>query len=204
MALDQRQQKQVVFGALFVLAAGFYWYTFYRPQQVELVRQRLIVDTLKIRVAEIKKIRGTQTVKSLKEEAERYARELAAMRQLVPSENEVPALLDNVAAAARRAGLDLSDIAPAGVFPGTYFDVYRYKLKISGPYHKIANFFTNIASLQRIIVPMNVSLLAPSNNATAIKRARPNEAVLDATFEIQTYVAKAGIEPGGRGKPGGM
>ena len=69
-----------------------------------------------------------------------YARELAVLRRLVPTENEVPALLESISSAARRAGLELSDVQPDGVINGDQFDTYRYKLGVTGPYHQVAEF----------------------------------------------------------------
>ena len=62
---------------------------------------------------------------------------LAVMRQLVPTTNEVPALLEQVSTAARRAGLDLPDVAPAGPQPGEQFDTYKYKVGVLGGYHEL-------------------------------------------------------------------
>ena len=42
----------------------------------------------------------------MKVEAEAFGRELSVLRRLVPTENEVPALLESISSAARRAGLD--------------------------------------------------------------------------------------------------
>ena len=73
---------------------------------------------------------------------------------------------------------------------GDVFDTYRYKIGVTGSYHRIAQFLSNIGSLTRIVAPMNLSVL-PSGRDARTYRVRPGEALLDASFEIQTYVAKA-------------
>lgn len=128
-----------------------------------------------------------------RKEAQRYERNLAILSRLVPSTNEVPALLDQVSTAARRAGLELQDVAPAGPQPGEEFDTYKYKVGVLGGYHEVAQFLTNIATLDRIVAPMNVTLIVTQGKGE--KKARSGESLLDAKFEIQTYVAHGGMQP---------
>ena len=127
-------------------------------------------------------------------EAAQYEKELSVLTQLVPSTNEVPTLLDQVSTAARRAGLELQDVAPGGPQPGEDFDTYKYKLAVIGGFHPIAQFLTNIATLERIVAPMNIELHV-LGGPKGEKRARAGEALLEAKFDIQTYVAHNGNTP---------
>ena len=83
----------------------------------------------------------------MKAEGDAYARELLVLRRLVPTSNEVPPLLESISNAARRAGLDISELSPDGVLTGDQFDTYKYRLGVTGPYHQIAEFLSNVASL---------------------------------------------------------
>ena len=126
----------------------------------------------------------------LKAEGERYRRDLAVLRQLVPTVNEVPGLLEQVSTAARRVGLDLSDVQPEDVVTGVHFDVHRYRIGLAGDYHAIARFLTNVGSLTRIVAPINLQL-APSSKT--LPRVLPKEhRLLEARLQIQTYVARSG------------
>jgi type IV pilus assembly protein PilO len=127
-------------------------------------------------------------------EAAQFEKDLNVLSQLVPSTNEVPTLLDQVSTAARRAGLELQDVAPGGPQPGEDFDTYKYKLAVIGGYHPIAQFLTNIATLERIVAPMNVDVHVLSG-PKGEKHAKSGEALLEARFEIQTYVAHGGSVP---------
>ena len=142
-----------------------------------------------------------------RKEAQKFERDLAVLNRLVPSTNEVPALLDQVSTAARRAGLELQDVAPAGPQPGEEFDTYKYKVGVLGGYHEIAQFLTNVATLDRIVAPMNLALIVTTGKGE--KKAKSGESLLDAKFEITTYVSHASILPssGGSGasvKPASM
>ena len=98
-------------------------------------------------------------------------------------------VVESLNEAARRAGLEFSDVQPDGVVNGDQFDTYKYKLAVTGPYHQVAEFIANIGSLPRIVAPINVDL-KPSNRASPDRRPKKNEQFLDVHFGIQTYVAR--------------
>ena len=89
---------------------------------------------------------------------QRSTSEPQVLQQLVPTSNEVPALLENVSTAARRVGLDLASVEPMPVLTGEQFDTYRYKVSVKGGYHALAGFLTNVGSLNRIVAPVALDL----------------------------------------------
>jgi Tfp pilus assembly protein PilO len=92
-------------------------------------------------------------------------------------------------------------VQPDGVVNGDQFDTYKYKLAVTGPYHQVAEFITNIGSLPRIVAPINVDL-KPSNRASPDRRPKKNEQFLDVHFGIQTYVARPNQAAAPAGKAG--
>jgi len=191
--LPQNQSDQVKFlvialslGAIF----GFYTYV-YADKAAELNTLEARVDTLVMRNDEARQDAARGNVKKMKAEAERYGADLRQLRQLVPTGNEVPALLEQVSTAARRVGLDIGDVQPEPRVEGDQFDTYRYQIRVAGGYHDIASFLSNVGSLSRIVAPVNLELSIP-NNAVKSKDAR--KARIEAKFQIQTFVARAGAE----------
>ena len=114
---------------------------------------------------------------------------LVVMRRLVPTSNEVPALLEEVSTAARRAGLDVGGVTPEPVIAGDKYDTYRYTVTIIGGYHQFGAFLANVGSLTRIVAPVNFSIIAggPGRNQ-AIKTSDKN--ALASTITLQTYVER--------------
>ena len=102
----------------------------------------------------------------------------------------VPA--SQVSTAARREGLDISSVEPQPVVQGDQFDTYRYMVSVTGGYHALGEFLTNVGSLTRIVAPVNLSLgLASNRNASAVQRAPAGTAAVESKFEIQTYVIRS-------------
>lgn len=193
MALLPQNQRDQIMVAVCVLSlglAGAYWYLMWAPKNVELATMQAHVDTLVAQNQLAQKEIASGSATKLKDEADKYGRLLILMRQLVPTANEVPTLLEQISTAARQTGMDIGDVTPLGVIGGDVFDTYRYKIGITGSYHRIGQLLSNIGSLGRIVAPMNLSLLPTARDQSTLKR-RPGEANLDATFDIQTYVARA-------------
>ena len=194
MGLLPKSQRDQTLVMLIILSIGavYAFYTFrWTPVNEQLVTMQAHVDSLDIwnQKAKIEMSRGTE--KQLLQQAARFQQSLAVMRQLVPTGNEVPTLLEQVSTAARRVGLDVSDIQPQPVIQGEQFDTYRYSLKVMGDYHSLAEFLTNVGSLTRIIAPVNVKLMLPANTQRAAKlKRRKDDAIIEAHFDIQTYVAR--------------
>jgi type IV pilus assembly protein PilO len=184
---DPRSQKLVMIAIVALGLAGVYQQLVWQPKATELHALETRLDTLDSlnRAAKIEVSKGNAA--QMKAEAEQYGRELAALRHLVPTSNEVPPLLESISNAARSAGLELSSVTPDGVVKGDQFDTYKYKLGVSGPYHQVGEFLANVGSMPRIVAPINVTL-TPSAHGDPNK-LRPDQQMLDVNFGIQTYVA---------------
>lgn len=188
---DQRSQAKIAVGVV-ALAAAAYYYTYpYAAAAERIAEQEARVERLEAANAKARReaARGVDP-DSLRREAARSRASLDMLRRLVPAEHEVPGLLEQVSTAARRVGLDLSDVQPEPVVSGTHFDVHRYRMGVNGDYHAIARFLTNVGSLTRIVAPINLQLTPTPKN---LPRILPKEhRLLEARFQIQTYVARTG------------
>lgn len=186
----QRDQILGFVAALGLIAIGAFWYLVWNDKNVELNALQARVDTLVAMNDTARQDMAQGNLAKLQKEAERLRGHLDAMRTLVPTGNEVPALLEQVSNSARRAGLDLADVQPEPVIRGQSFDAHRYRMAVIGDYHQVGEFISNVGSLTRIITPMNLTLV-PSTARTS-KKPREGQQFLEARFQIQTYVAKTG------------
>ena len=173
--------------------AGLFWFYVYSPQQANIAELSMRVDSLEAANAKAEREVKRGTAANLKAQAEGYQADLSVMRRLVPTATEVPALLEEVSTASRRVGLDISEVAPEGVIPGDRFDTYRYKIGVTGPYHEIGELLANVGSLERIVEPINVSLLPSARNAPVRGLNTARAAKLDAKFEVRTYVVHSPV-----------
>jgi type IV pilus assembly protein PilO len=189
VAIGPQNQRDQILTAIAVVAlvlVGAYWYFVYDPKSADVDKLVAHVDSLDAENQKAKAQLAKGTVEQIRAEAAGYRENLALMRTLVPAGNEVPALVEQVSTAARRAQLELAGLEPEPVIEGDMFDTYRYKIKLNGAYHDVAQVLTNIASLNRIVAPMNLNLQLPQGTPKAV----PGKQMLASVFEIQTYVVR--------------
>lgn len=139
------------------------------------------------------------SVEDLKKQTEAYRATLESLRQLVPDQNEVPGLIDAISTRAKVRGVHVASLAPQPVEVGpSPFDTHRYRMSVIGRYDEIGEFLTDVAGLRRIIVPIEVSLVA-ANVTSARALGDTSKAMLEAKFVVKTFVKSAGMEGAPRG-----
>lgn len=184
----QRDQILLAVGILGIAgaAAFFYFWSTKRTEERAVLAQR--IERLDASNNRARALLARGTVEELRAEAQTLQDNLRVLRRLIPSGNEVPALLDQIVGAARRTGLAIESFAPGPQVQGELFDTFRYSMNMNGTYHEIAEMLTAIGSLPRIIAPVNLRL-SPLPSAQQ-RQSRADQRVLSASFDIQTYVVK--------------
>jgi type IV pilus assembly protein PilO len=186
---SQRDQILTAIGIVAFALVGAYWYFVYDPKTAEVDILAAHVDSLDVSVQKAKAQLAKGTVEQIRAEAASYRQNLDLMRTLVPAGNEVPSLLEKVSTAARRAKMDIGGVEPEPVIEGEMFDTYRYKVRLAASYHEVGEILANIGSLDRIVAPINLSIVLPQGGAPGVRPPAGRQR-LTATFEIQTYVVR--------------
>jgi type IV pilus assembly protein PilO len=134
------------------------------------------------------------TVEDLRKRLDTYRGSLALLRRLVPERNEVPNLLDDISSRGKIRGVTLSQVVPMPVEAGPApFNTYKYNMSVIGRYDQIGQFLADVASLQRIIVPYDITMAA-ATSSTAKVLGDSTDALLEAKFQIRTYVKSPNSE----------
>ena len=188
--LTKRDQILISVSVMAFALGGAYGYFLYMPKRVQIATIEEHVTTLDAKNEQARKELSNGSVARLAQQAAEYRASLAILQELVPTTNEVPALLESVSTAARRVGLDLASVEPMPVIEGEMFDTYRYKVSVQGGYHALAGFLTNVGSLNRIVAPVALDVKQIPANARKKARIRDGESGLDTDFQIQTYIAR--------------
>ena len=163
-----------------------------RKEQVIAIRDT--IARLDAATDSAKKELAKGTVEDLRNRLDTYRGSLALLRRLVPERNEVPNLLDDISSRSRIRGVTLSQVVPLPVEAGPApFDTYKYNMSVIGHYDQIGQFMADVASLQRIIVPYDVSVSAASKNA-AKALGDTNGSLLEAKFQVRTFVKSSSGE----------
>ena len=116
----------------------------------------------------------------LEQRLSQLERHITRLEQLVPRSEEVSRLLATISERADQIGVEVARFTPGQTDRGTYYNRRTFQMTVLGPYHDIASFLAEIGSLDRIITPINLSVI-PNN-------IRTDEQLLEASFMIETYV----------------
>ncbi len=198
---------------MLILLAGLFGYIAYsgsvisglglsglKQQKERIAAIKDTVTHLEAQTDSAKQVLARGTMEDLRRRLDEYRASLGLLRRLVPEQNEVPNLLDDMSTRAKIRGVELAEVTPQPVEPGPVpFDTHRYNIRVLGHYDRIGEFLADIASLQRIVVPSNLTL-AGADPAAAKALGDSSGAMLQATFQIRTYVKSAAPqEDGGDG-----
>jgi type IV pilus assembly protein PilO len=163
-----------------------------RKAHVTAIRDTIV--TLEAATDSAKKELARGTVADVRKRLESYRGSLSLLRRLVPERNEVPNLLDDISTRSKIRGVTLSQVVPQPVEQGPApFDTYKYNMSVIGRYDQIGQFMADVASLQRIIVPYDLTI-AVANSQAAKVLGDTTGALLEAKFQIRTYVKSPNSE----------
>jgi type IV pilus assembly protein PilO len=178
----QRKALGVGLGALalFYLFHSF-WYS---GQRAEVVSMEDRLETLEQqnRAAQITAARGGGQIE---ERLAAYERHVMTLEELIPASGEVPALLREITSQARQIiGSDPARFRPEPDEPGEFYTLKAYQMQAIGDYHDIARFLTAVASLSRIISPVDVAITTFADPQGVSNAENP----VTADFRIETYI----------------
>ncbi len=93
----------------------------------------------------------------------------------------MPQLLSDISERAQQVGVDLALVRPETEAIGPYYTRQTYEMGVTGRYHEVGLFLSEIGSLPRIITPIDLEVSA-QRGADAVPDA------VQASFRIETYV----------------
>jgi len=184
--LPKEPKQQKALGAIVVLLGlGYAFYTYwYSPRKVEVdaLRGRVTALETSNRQAQIQAARGGT---DLEERNALYERHVMELEELIPRGEEVPTLIETINRQAANVGVDVVNMTPEPDQAGEFYVRQGWSMQAIGEYHDVARFLTSIASLPRIITPVDLDVAVyrpPQNVQTELV------APIAATFRMETYV----------------
>lgn len=156
--------------------------------QDSVVARQKSIDSLTALTDTAKKLLASGSAEDLRRRLDGYRASLGLLRRLVPDRNEVANLMDEISTRAKIRGVQVATFQPLPVEQGPApFETYKYQYAVVGRYDQLGEFLSDVASLQRIIVPVELSI-----DAVDVARAKAlgdsSGALLEARFQIRTFV----------------
>jgi len=151
MALSEKDKKQLMglLIALPLIAIVAYWYFVRTPKAQEAAELRVTVDSLSRAVDSARRELASGTVEQIRQRVADFESGLTLMRELVPTDNEVAQLINDISDRAKLRNVHVSDLSPMGYEDAGQYRVARYRFSVLGHYDDVGAFLSDIASLRR-------------------------------------------------------
>ncbi len=140
----------------FLIIGGSYYYFVFIPKNKVLNAARVELKTQQDKLASYKR-KARSLAKYEKQMAEIQDKFDVAMREL-PDKKELPSLLTGVSKAGTKAGLEFLLFQPAPVVNKEFYMEIPLSMTVKGSYHQVADFFFQVAGLNRIVNIQNMSM----------------------------------------------
>lgn len=135
----------LIFG---LILGGGYWF-FVKDQFTRLERVQAEEQTLKQQYeSKAYQVANLQVFKNQMAEMEET---FAALVQQLPSETEVPGLLEDITNTALGSGLALQEVKLQPEQRRDFYAELPINIRVSGSYHELASFVSSVAALPRIV-----------------------------------------------------
>jgi Tfp pilus assembly protein PilO len=179
---DPRKQMMVLIAILAVGAGAAYFNYVHRPAGGQLIETEDRIADLETQnqIAETR-IGNLQDLRDRLTQAES---QLEALQRLVPEGSEVPEIYEAVATESQSLSLQLISIDPLDPVPADSLGTLmrqEWRMVVTGEYHSVGQFFTHVASFDRIVRPHLTQLVPAGETAGGRQLVR-------AEFGLETFV----------------
>lgn len=182
---DPRKQMMLLIAILSFAAGALYFMYIHRPAGDDLLvmADRLEDLNTQNQIAEAR----IGNLQALRDNLTLAERQLDALQRLVPAGSEVPEIYEAIASQSQSLSLQLLSIDPLDPVPADDMGTLmrqEWQMVVEGEYHAVGQFFTRVASFDRIVRP-HLTQIVPAG-VTAGGRQ-----LVQATFGLETFVLGA-------------
>ena len=163
---------------VFVTIFGLLWYAWLDGLSIELEADQQ--KEVELRSVYVDKLRQAINLESLKKQLEEVRQYVNQLEKQLPSKAEMDALLSDINQAGLGRSLQFDLFRPGQVVVKEYYAELPISVKISGGYHDIGMFASDVAHLSRIVTLSDVQL-------TPVKD-KPNQLMLEGVAKTFRYL----------------
>ncbi|MGU3625354.1 type 4a pilus biogenesis protein PilO [Comamonas sp. C24C] len=148
--------KALLFVAVAVAMAALLWFVVLKDYEAELDTERATEVTLREDYS--KKMVKAVSLDGLKKQREQVQQYVTQLEKQLPSKAEMAALLSDINQAGLGRSLQFEVFRPGAMVTKEYYAELPIALKVTGRYHDIGAFASDIAFLSRIVTLNNLSI----------------------------------------------
>lgn len=146
-----------------ILALAYFLVLKSQDEQIDKLENDLA--DIEIKVENTRSQVTPQKLKRLEEKLAKLEAELGEAKKELPSEKEIPELLEQVSNTGTQSGLEFVVFKPLGEVRKDYYAEVPVQLQINGKFHNVLMFFDEVANLPRIVSIKDVRVKSGSKTA---------------------------------------
>lgn len=148
--------KALLYVAVAVAVAALLWFVILKDYEAELEAERATEVTLREDYS--RKMIKAVSLEGLKKQREQVQQYVMQLEKQLPSKAEMAALLSDINQAGLGRSLQFEVFRPGAMVTKEYYAELPITLKVTGRYHDIGAFASDIAFLSRIVTLNNLSI----------------------------------------------
>ena len=148
--------KALLYAAVAVAVAALLWFVILKDYEAELDAERATEVTLREDYS--RKMVKAVSLDGLKKQREQVQQYVMQLEKQLPSKAEMAALLSDINQAGLGRSLQFEVFRPGAMVAKEYYAELPITLKVTGRYHDIGAFASDIAFLSRIVTLNNLSI----------------------------------------------
>lgn len=149
--------KALLYVAVAVAVAALLWFVILKDYEAELDAERATEVTLREDYS--RKMIKAVSLEGLKKQREQVQQYVTQLEKQLPSKAEMAALLSDINQAGLGRSLQFEVFRPGAMVTKEYYAELPITLKVTGRYHDIGAFASDIAFLSRIVTLNNLSIV---------------------------------------------
>lgn len=169
-----------------LVTVGLAWYLYLSGFEEELEAER--ATEVSLRQDYEKKLLKAVSLDGLKKQREQVQQYVTQLEKQLPSKSEMAALLSDINQAGLGRSLQFELFKPGAVVVRDYYAELPITLKVSGHYHDIGAFASDVAHLSRIVTLNNLSITPDT------KAGGSGQLMMDATARTYRYLDADEVE----------
>ena len=137
-----------------ILAAGTHFYVTEKQEKLK----RVVAKESGLKKQYENKARQVANLDALRKQMNDVEERFQQLLKQLPTDKEVPGLLDDITNVGMDAGLDIGSIVLAKEIGKEFYRELPIKISVSGSYHQLGNFVSGVAGLSRIVTMHNYTI----------------------------------------------
>jgi type IV pilus assembly protein PilO len=176
-----RSQRFLLILVAYLLLVAVFYLALVNPTISDISEASKKRDELTVKRNEVKK--RAENRPAFEAELEELAASLKQALKELPNDREIPGLLSEIDALARKSGLEVRKFQPLAEVQHEYYADVPVQIVMDGGYHEVAIFFDRVSKMSRIVSVEDIKLGDPKESGTEVNLTVEGKAV---TFRFLT------------------